>query len=107
QYQPQMVYLKSFSQEPVLRLDQVMIPVAGKPRPQSVAGLCRPAVAEVVGDDYIETAGIQGLPLAKQLPGEGGVQQTFAVASCPVQNQHRVAHHPLGIAFRLAEAAVM
>ena len=74
---------------------------------QAVAGLARVSVADPVGQYDEVAAGIERLSGSEQFAGEFGAHQAHPAAAGTVQDQHGVAHHPMGILARGAKGAVM
>ena len=103
----QMVDAESINEQAMLGFEHVEIPVLRELRAQSVTGLARLAVTDVVRRDDVELRGVERLPRPEQLIGERAAGELRAGAARPVHHQDGVADDALRVLLRRAPRPVM
>src|SRR5450755_125102 len=100
-----MIDTQTVGDQSILRFDHVDVAVMGKCRVQAVARLARLPVPDAIGkNDEIATR-IERLPGTEQRACEFGSNELRAASTRSMQDEDRVAHKPLRIAFWRAERA--
>jgi hypothetical protein len=94
-------------EQPVLSLDHVVVVVARKPHPQSVARLARAAVPDPVRQDHVPAGGIERRARAVQLVGERLRHELASGPAGAVNDQDAVRYLASSVALRAAEREVV
>src|SRR5262245_2891447 len=91
-YKAKVVDLEAVDEQPPLGLDHVAVAVFWELCSESVAGLRRLAVTDVVGDHDVPLTRVKRLADAEQLRGEFRPEELVAAAARAVEDQHGVLH---------------
>jgi hypothetical protein len=102
-----MIDMETIDQHGVLGGDHVVIGLVREAHAQTVGGLARFAVADVVGQDDVELRNIERLTGPEENVGKGGVEQGMGVTTCAVEKQDGVVGVSGRIAVRLAQREVV